>query len=349
MYSSNTREMIGQVDKVLSGGELGAATVDGLREILYPEGSREHWPDVPVVIHLLEQEVIKGALEKSQLSTELAELLLALIAAITPLLGYRPVGPLAHQVEQFRQRYEREERKYHLVADRVGTRPMEVVIPMVMAYLEMSPAPFFAMRLRRHYAAVVAQAEQALKEEADRWLEDGELLDLLERVEGDEAQIVGELIPRLEALKASPLGDYRSVKRGVSGEDGRAQLVAGALAVYAGHHDLAAYLLEHVVLAKPYAPQLAVFSALLEADLTREGLAAFLFDLVWGNPEEPEAQWTEARQRAALAARAVLPHVGSPLPAVEGLPETTPKVPEQVEWLFGLWRGLLKQGRERQS
>ncbi|MFU8802230.1 MAG: hypothetical protein ACNA8W_00335 [Bradymonadaceae bacterium] len=341
MISTKTNQMKSRIDEILSDGELDERALEGLRDLLYPDGPRDQWPDVSVVLHLLQQEVIKEAIEKKTIDEELARVIVALISAISPLLGFRPIGPLANQADHFRRRYEREERKYKLVAERIGDRSEDEVESMLMAYLDTAPAPFFLMRLRQRHEAILRRAEDALKDEEESWSEEVELIGLLETCEGDPDMIRQELVPRLEALHVGPFSDVRRLGRGLNSTNPKTRLIASAVAVYGGHHQLTAHLLEHVVHAHPHAPQLVVFSALLDPALTRHALSAFLIDVVWGNPEEPEAEWTPLRQEAALAARTILPRIGSPLPNVDKMPPTSSETPRQVEWFYDLWQDIL--------
>jgi hypothetical protein len=344
MFSSTDGELIAGIDRVLSRSQLEQSAVGELRQLLYPRDGREQWPDLKIVVYLLDAPSIVDALNSREMHPELAELLLDLMSATAPLLGARPFGPLEQQIAYFRGRYAREQKKYELVAERIGSRPVEEVIPMMMAYLDMEPAPFFLQRLRQRYGAVVTRAEEALEKEAERWRTQENLLALLQGFDGEAETIAVTLRQALEELRSGPLGDLRSVKRGISSGNAEARLVASALATYAGYSDVAPLILAHVLAADAYPLHLAVFSARLDSELTRDGLAAWLIDVVWGNPEEPEAEMTPARREAAMAARAVLPHVGSPLPVLDDQGPAG-ETAARAQWLFSLWRLVGRSSR----
>lgn len=232
-----------------------------------------------------------------------------------------------------------EERKYELLRERIPQADAEKAGRLMLRYLSTSPAPKWAEKLEGEFPEAAAKAGELQRQELEALTADEGLLELLgfsDQVWSEDPDgRYEELNSRLEALEEE-IQDQdmeRVVRRGLSESDDRVQLVAAMMALHRNLYDLTPTLLAHVVEGRPHAPQAAVFAALMERDATRDVLARFLVDSIYDDTPEEDLDKV-AMRRAIVAARALLPLIGSPAPEVEYVDDDARETARKVRLAF---------------
>lgn len=335
MTKSHNAKLIARIDATLEDGALDAEATEALCEVLRPDPRAERWPDLEVVLHAAEHPAVAPKLRAGELPEALAEALGQALQAVLPLLGVRGLGDPAHLAHTARRRLDAEARKYELVVERLsGELEPEQAMALVRRYLETRPSPLFATRLRRAYPGHMAAAEAAIADqpELEAMAERDALVDLLVRPPVGADAAAEALADELAALAAAV--DVRDALLLKAIETGSAdqKIAAAALAVWTGSTDVAPTLIGAAVGARgpagaTHVGAMAVLAARLAPAVSRQVFGQLLAEASWQNPEEPEAELTPARAEAILAARCLLPRLGSPLGAVdpEAMPETLPE------------------------
>ena len=218
---------------------------------------------------------------------------------------------------------------------------------LLARYLKTSPAPAFTARLEREHPELVAAARALHHSRTDPqecFGPDADLAELLRAPLTD----THTLSARLAAI-AVRLDDPRAAcEVGARGPDEDLALIASCLLAYLRVRDSCDVLLARFLKSSPDAPALGAAAASLDPVKTRQALSLMLADSAWGNPEEPEHEMTEARARALVSARAILPFVGSPAPPIQ-LEQLGARlrahriedVPDAVDAHIARWRSLL--------
>lgn len=312
-YAASAKAQIEAVDAVLGRGVLDAQATETLVEILGPKGCSGEL-ELRVVLGVVEHPVVAAALRDGRVPEALVARLSEAIAGLTPLFGGWMAAPLAEQAQRLRQRYDAEARKFEMVSERVEKASMDAGARLIVRYLDTSPAPMFARRMEVAFGEAYERAEAIRGVEDQMLLANPELLELLAFGEGRGGEEATRLAELLDALVAE-LDDAveRVVRRTLeTGRSSEAKLVAGALAARQGMIDRASGLLAMVIHGDPYAPQAAVFAARLAPVLSLHVLGQFLVDVLKSTGvEEDQERHTEG---AIVAARKVLPWIGSPIP-----------------------------------
>ncbi len=234
-----------------------------------------------------------------------------------------------------------EERKYELLRERIPKADAEKGGRLMLRYLSTSPAPRWAEKLQEEFPEAAAKAGELQRQELEALTADERLLELLafsdhnQEWSEDPDGRYEELNSRLEALEEN-IQDQdmeRVVRRGLRESDERVQLVAAMMALHRNLYDLTPTLLAHVVEGRRHAPQAAVFAALMERDATRDVLARFLVDSIYDDTPEEDLDKV-AMRRAIVAARALLPLIGSPAPDVEYVDDDARETARKVRLAF---------------
>ncbi|MEM1348700.1 MAG: hypothetical protein AAGI01_09110 [Myxococcota bacterium] len=337
--------MIDERDRVAIDHALsrdGGPHADELRKVL-GVGLRE--PDLPQlerVLYALESEHIRPTLGTRDLPVDIQE---TLLNALTPLmfrvLGVRAVGTLSKLALEARRRLDAERRKLELVRRRLPEDDAKA-LEMLLGYLSTKPAPAMlgALESERPELVAEARAERARRTDTSALTDHTQLVSAL-RSGRDHTQIARGLqrilaaIPRVDTL----------VEAAIDAEDPDVVLVASSLAAMLEMPEHASAMLRHVMANSSDAPVLVALAAKLDPKMTRQALGVMLADAAWGNPEEPEYQLTRARARALMAARCILPRVGSPmkgvsLDAAQTQTQDVGDVPELVERHLACWAML---------
>ncbi len=340
MLAASDIEILSHVDALFAGERSLAEISSDLIRLIAPADGSGHWPHVLVVLHVLESGRIFPVLTSEDFPVELAMVLEKSLKVAGHALGFRPVGPLAVQTMQLRQRFDSERRKYELVSGRLaaGVEQTEAV-RMLGAYLDTGAAPLFVEMFRSSDAELLRAAENRRVEQLGLLSSDAALVEMLWcHEEGVSAE---EIKARLETL-AEAIGKNPAnlLVRALGGQDVEQQLVAAGLVGYLRLYDLVPHLLRLVLADAKITVQAAVIAARLSPEMARQMLSDLLVDMMYGNPEDPDMEITAARERTIVTARCVLPLIGSPLPAVEARDIPSSAVPELVERLWKLWSAM---------
>ncbi len=344
MFNGSDAQLIIQLEQILADSRSLAEIGSDLIRLISPDDGAGHWPDVLVLLHLLESPRIFSALPTETFPTDLGEVLEAGLKTAGISLGFRPVGPLHVQTMQLRQRFESERRKYELVSGRLasGVEKTEAV-RMLGAYLDTGAGPLFVSVFREQYAELLLAAEALREEQLAQLVTDLELIEFLrfETVVSVE-QAADEIKRRLAALPTQMKNPQMVLARALREGGVEAQLVAVGLVGYLRIADLAPNLLEMVLKDSAVSPQAAVVAAYLSPEMTRQMLSDLLADMMYGNPEDPDMVITPARETTIVTARCVLPRIGSPLPRIEVGEIASSRVPEQIENIWQTWALILQ-------
>jgi hypothetical protein len=348
-----------QIDQALEDAELTEEARRALIEVLTPDAHEQTWPDVEVVLHVAEHPVVRAEMQQGRLAEPLEKAIIEAFAAVLPLLGIRAFGPLAQSTPRIRKQLEAERKKYELVRERLLVREPgeaqetdEDAVGLLRRYLSTRPAPLFVARFRQAHTKWVDEAERqndagvdllVLEQNADlvAALLDPRLLDT-GGVDLDAARLREALEEFCDNPDISQVTLRRGIERGTTGQ----RVVAAAVALVDVQPELASNILGRVVAGVDGAAQLAVIAARLAPLMARNVFSQFLAEAAWQNPEEPEAQITAERTHAILAARCVLPKIGSPLDAVtaDDVPESADprlhELPGLVDASWALWDAL---------
>ena len=276
-------------------------------------------------------------------------LALARLQECLPALGVRAVGTLATLAPEAARALALEQKKLELITSRAHSVSEERLQEMLVGYLTTRPAPLFQSKLG---AKLPAPFEAALAQWSRlRAMDVPHQSALLEAARAQPAFCdIPQAVEMLQETCAL-LGAPERVMRGVL-MDPRAHAEAKVLAALCAGYCIASHLCEAVLSQVLLAPSqdielFAVIAAHLDPVMTRQVLALSLADISWGNPEEPENQWTPARARATITARTLLPLVGSPLgsfdlESFEAVADDEVKMlPRRVKELHARWGALL--------
>lgn len=328
--------MIDRIDEILDGGALDEGAAEELTELLSPAANGAGF-EPRAVLHVAEHPVVEAAVEEDRVPPELQRVLAEAIGAVSAMLGEWSGAPLSVQASRLRRRFDREQNKYEIVRDKLDTVDDETAADIVGSYLDTSPAPMFSKRLAMDFGDVYDRAQSKRSAGKASLTEDDQLLELLQ-FDAPFDSSGRELYELLEQLATELAGDAKAVaERALAAGDDDERLVAGVLAVREGATDLSHGLLMEVAAAKLHAPQSAAFAGQLAPSLARHVLGRFLVDVLnEGTPtEDLEVDETEL-QRAIVAARTVLPLIGSPLEEVEQLEAEHEETAERARraWAF---------------
>ncbi|MFP4600101.1 MAG: hypothetical protein ACLFVJ_17720 [Persicimonas sp.] len=344
-----------EVDQALEDGDLNEEAQRALIEVLTPDAHEQTWPDIEVVLHVAEHPVVRAAMEADRLAEPLEKAIIEAFSAVLPLLGIRAFGPLAQSTPRIRKQLEAERNKYELVRERLGEQDSdEDAIGLLRRYLSTEPAPLFVARFRQAHTKWIDEAERQNDAGADLVVleQNAELVNaLLDPTQLDPAQVdldadAAGLREALEALRDNPDISQVTLRRGIERGSTAQRLVAAAVALVDFQRELAPNILAMVVAGVDSAAQLAVIAARLAPLMARNAFSQFLAEAAWQNPEEPEAQITAERTHAILAARCVLPKIGSPLDPVtaDDVPDSADahlhELPGLVDASWALWDAL---------
>lgn len=366
--NERTADQIATVDRVLRDGTLDAPTVEALLEVLTP-GDSSPWPDLRVVLHVAEHAAVRDDLRMHEVPDRLEMAICEALEANLPLLGIRPYGPTYKLAELARTRLDQERRKYEMIVERLDDLEQAAAEAMIGRYLETEPAPMYVNRMRQLHGELFGASEEglmptSLREAFGEALVDEALLGGLEGNDGlddggqpeERAERLREALDRLvEAVEGAndSIGEARLGEALAAGEAVE-QRLAGALMARMQARELVPAAIRRIVQGSPAAPQLAVFAGLTAPERTQSVLSQFLAEVTWQNPELPDAELTDQRVRAILAARAALPMLDSPMPPLnyDELPEALEdpvlaRWPERIEGFWALWRCVLKENGSR--
>jgi hypothetical protein len=344
-----------KVDQALEDGELNDKAQQALIEVLAPDAHEQTWPDVEVVLHVAEHPVVRAVMQQDRLAEPLEKAIIEAFSAVLPLLGIRAFGPLAQSTPRIRKQLEAERNKYELVRERLDEQESdEDAIGLLRRYLSTQPAPIFVARFRQAHTKWVDEAERQNDAGVDLVvLEQNAALvaALLDPRRLDPGQVdldadAAKLREGLEELRDRPDISQVTLRRGIERGSTGQRLVAAAIALVDVQPELAPNILAQVVTGVDSAAQLAVIGARLAPLMARNVFSQFLAEAAWQNPEEPEAKITAERTHAILAARCVLPKIGSPLDAVtaDDVPESADaqlhELPGLIDASWALWDAL---------
>jgi hypothetical protein len=311
MMDAEQRQLLERLVAMMSGAESDAS----IGALLAPSAADAVRPGVEALLALDERVGLSEDLRSGTCDSELVGALEESLRAVLPLLGLQPLGPPFLLLRRARQRYEAEARKARMVRRRLDA--LDAPAPrrhLLERYLSTGPAPLFVTELERRFAAELSTARRAL--EAGRFTPDelathAGLLAWL-REPGEHP---AELQRALEPMRSEP--ELRALEYRAADHDER--LLLAALAFVHGQTRMTGVLLEATVGARIArdAPQIAALAAALGPAVARSALSSFLFDMTWGNPEEPDAELTPERARAIVAARSLLPRLDSPLDDID--------------------------------
>lgn len=335
------------VDQLLAAEQLSAAQIGAL----LGEGA----PNIDLLLYIAEHPLLARLERDNRLPEALETLLVQAFFSAMPQLGIRAYGPLISLRVRARARLDAERRKYQLLAkyvERASAAP-EAALRLLRNYLETDPAPMFVSALRTRWPEWLGQAEDARErgEGLDILLSSASLIDALDQPQGAAPAHVAQELARLRAGLLERVGQPEAadllLRRALKTGTPQAQLVAAALATFAGRTDLIQDILAIFLSGAPRAAQFAVMSARLAPLMARNTFAQYLVDIAGQNPEEPEAKITAARTHTILSARSVLPLIGSPLHemSAEGFPDTEEfaqlrGIPETVAAAWKLWEDV---------
>lgn len=338
-----------RVDEILEGGELGQEAQQALIEVLTPDAHEQTWPDIEVVLHAAEHPVVDAVIQAGELDEPLETAIIESLSAVLPLLGIRSFGPLAQSLGRIREQLEAERKKYELVREHLEKQESdEEAIRLLRRYISTRPAPLFVARFRQAHAKWVDAAERQNEEGVDLLVlvENAELVAALRdpaHAEADPDAVRAALVE----LRDHPDISHVTLRRGIERGSPDQRLVASAVTLFAYRPELAPNMLGVVTAGVETAAQLAVMAARLAPLMARNVYSQFLAEVAWQNPEDPEAKITAERTHAILAARCVLPKIGSPLEAVtrEDVPESVDEsslrdIPALVDASWELWEAI---------
>jgi len=339
--NEQTANLIQRIDDMLAGRSVEEAAEE-LVELLTP-GPSDPWPHVEVVLHLAEHEAVAADLRQHAVPDELEQAIGEALEAVFPLLGIRPYGPTFKLVDIARRRLDAETEKFELVVDKLDEITEAERVPMVERYLGTDPAPMFVNRMRQIHPAVVSAANESLDDQGEARDRLDELVDRLSAMWAGGQPEPEEVVEALDAVDAPE----EIAALGLASEDPDDQVAGAALMRRHQLEDLLSTALRRALEGIGAAPELAVLAAQLSPARARNAYSTFIAEVSWQNPELPEAELTEARVRAILSARSVLPHVGSPMERLEvgELPEHVEdeglrSIPERVAEAWGFWENI---------
>lgn len=327
--------MTDRIDELLSSNGLDDSTVDELVDLLSPRANGAGF-DTAEILELAAHPVIADAVEHSDLPPRLEQAMAEAIGATSAMLGEWSGAPLDVQAERLKRKYEREKTKFEMVRDKLDTVDKRTAADIVGSYLDTSPAPMFSEQLAAEFSGAFERAESKRTTGRALLTADDRLLELL-RFDWTDEDAGAELAELVEEL-ADELDDPAAVAtRAVATGDDDERLVAGVLAVRLELTELSHGLLMEVSAATKYAAQSAAFAARLAPSLAKHVLGRFLVDaLNDAAPAEDLEVDEEALRRAIVAARTILPLIGSPLEQMEQAGAEHQKTAERVEraWEF---------------
>lgn len=215
-----------------------------------------------------------------------------------------------------------EKRKFELVCAHLEKASEERAELLIARYLDTAPAPEYAEKIKARFGKAWAGASVLHRAQAKALRADEELLELLSfRKEGSPESFgqAGEWLSRLaESIPDVERVVHRTLKEG---KEGKELLAAAALSLrldlseLMSRADLAGLLVVHVVRGSEIAGQMAAFAAKAEPELVQNVFSKFLVNVLLDkNPDPPMEEMAE--RRAIVAARTMLPLLGSPIPEV---------------------------------
>ena len=315
-----------RLDEVLKKEELDADAVDALCDALTPNAAGT-WPGVEVVLHVVERTEVAEALRDGSAPERLMQVVSEAIRAVAPLVERSPQYPLNIQAERLRRAFDREAKKYELVRRKMKQCTEDRAKKIAGAYLETSPAPLFAEKLAAEFKEIFAGALVSREAGRRAIASDERLVQLLKFETPVQGETVQEMMQRLDEM-ARQIDDLSAAVRwAVSHGEPEEALVGAALAARRGLSHVSSALLSHVVQAKPFAAQAAAFAAWLTPSTTRHVLARFLVDVL--NDSTPRQEYgidDDALRRSIVAARTVLPRIGSPVDEIAPVDEEAEEV-----------------------
>lgn len=307
--------------------------------------------DDPVValeraLALAEDPRVTALAQDDALPDATVEELVRAFGALIPSLGARATGGLRALTSQARRLLDAARRKDAIVRERLAALSGADAVSLLARYLETSPAPGFTRRLEADHPELFAAAREVHTSRTDPdacFGPDADLAALLRRPTSDPA-LAGRLAALAARLERPRAACAAAMTRGSQDQI----LIAASLITFLRLRDDCDHLLARFLESSPDAPALGAAAASLDPVRTRQALSLMLADSAWGNPEEPEHQMTPDRARALVAARAILPYVGSPAPPIR-IEELGARlrahriddVPGAVDAHLARWRSLL--------
>lgn len=305
------------IDEIVDRGVLDEDATRRLCEILSPDGNGSP-PDIPVFFYLVDRPLVADALHSGTAPEPLNEAVAHAMRALMPMVGGAIGAPMPAQIKRLRRRYRSEEKKYTMVRERLADKTREGREKIFAAYLDTSPAPIFAESMGAEFPDLRRAGEMLRRTRKDLLSSDERLLELLEFQRDFDEETTRELHRRLTNIIEELDDPERVVRTVLSDPKASEHLVAGALAARLSIIDMANPLVALVVTGSPHAPQFAAFAGLLEPTLTRQGLSKFIVDALLDETPDKERLIDEKDlRRAVVAARTVLPRIGSPVEDVE--------------------------------
>lgn len=288
-------------------------------------------------------------IQQGQYPDEIKQVLEHNVLKIMPRLGLRVVGPLAKLIPEATRVFGAEARKYDLVAKRVAQQSPDERVNTLTAYLQTKPAPLFCQLMSEQFGEHWLQAQEDLSElkHLSVFREQTALLDVLRQTQVDPNALKDALSQSTAAIDAQGWRHRLPLALESTQEDDR--LVAAALACHWREIGWCSTLLDHFLAAQPDSYIIGVMAAALEPMMAKQVFSLFLLDMSLGNAEEPEYQLTDIRIQLILAARWLLPHLGSPIDddQIEALKQSgQPMILdtlEHVESMWGAWRRLAQE------
>lgn len=336
MFSSSAPAQIDRIDQLLDNGTLDEETTEKLCNLLN-SGTNGTGVNVQVLFHLAEHPTLVDALEQRTLPQPLQKAIAESIGAASAMLGEWSGAPLPVQIERLRRRFDREEKKYRLVRDKLEEIGPKAGGEVLSRYLDTSPAPMFSKQLAADFAGMYDRAQDQQGADHQALTGDERLVELLAFDEPMDEDQRRELKNRLDEVADGLRAPQAAVQRALVGSEPRTGIVAGAVAVRERLTDQSHNLVTAVVQAEPFAPQAAVFAAWLAPSLVRHVLSRFLVDILNdGTPTEDLKADEQAVRDAIVAARTVLPKIGSPVDEIDQVDETAERIAARVRraWEF---------------
>ncbi len=338
MFSDSTSGKIDEIDRILDGGELEEETTEKLCNLL-GSGGNGAGVDVPSVLHLAQHPVVATAVQKRELPEALRDALSDAIATVSALLGEWSGAPLVAQAQRLDRRFQREDKKYRLVRDRLEQQGLEAGAEVLGRYLDTSPAPLFSKQLAADFAAMYDRSADQKGADDRALVADRALVEALKFDEPTQPGDFRRLKQQVDEL-AEGLHDVEAtVQRALLNADAdtEAATVAAALAARERLVDQSHHLLTAVIRGEGFASQAAAFGAWLAPSLAKHVLGRFLVDILNdGTPTEDLQAGEQAVRDAIVAARTVLPNVGSPVEEIDQVEQRAEEIAEVTTraWQF---------------
>jgi hypothetical protein len=223
------------------------------------------------------------------------------------------VGHLAKLSNETLRTFGAQKRTFEAIAMHVQTATSDRQRDVLTAYLSTSPGPLFVRLMRAKFETIWEHVMEDVQ--GERHMEvfraHKGIAQQLRKPSANATALGQQMVEATADIKRQ--GQYERVVLALQSPNLDDRLVGAACVAFWRRIEHTSRLLEGVIAAAPDALPLAVLAARMDPAMARQVFSLFLMDLSLGNPEEPEYQMTEARTRALVATRWLLPRIGSPI------------------------------------